>query len=139
MPKHIALLSLSPCAEDHEAIADMLPWPIHRATTLPAAMVLLHRHQISAVMCERDLPPHSWKDLLAHVSTVPKPPLVIVTSRHADDYLWAEALNLGAHDVLAKPFDLAEVKRALIFAVRNWQSKYEVRLVARPLAARAAI
>ena len=31
-------------------------------------------------------------------------PLVIVASHLADDQLWAEALNLGAHDVLAKPF-----------------------------------
>jgi hypothetical protein len=34
-----------------------------------------------------------------------------VTSRLADERLWAEALNLGAWDVLAKPFDADEVIR----------------------------
>ena len=61
----------------------------------------------------------------------PKSPLVIVTSPDADDHLWAEALNLGASDVLAKPFDRGEVTRALFIAVLNWQSKYELRPVAK--------
>jgi DNA-binding response OmpR family regulator len=46
---------------------------------------------------------------------LPNPPPVIVTSIHADDQLWVEALNLGAHDLLAKPFDKAEVVRVLTF------------------------
>lgn len=133
--RRISVLSLSPCADDHEAIADIMPWPIHRAASLADAMKLLRRRQISVVVCERDLPPHSWKDLLTAVSALPKPPLVIVTSRHADEYLWAEALNLGASDVLAKPFDAGEVKRTLFVAALNWQSKYELRVVARAASA----
>jgi DNA-binding response OmpR family regulator len=126
--RRISVLSVSPCADDHEAIADIMPWPIHRAASLAVAMQLLRRRQISVVVCERDLPPHSWKDLLTEVSALPKPPLVIVTSRHADEYLWAEALNLGASDVLAKPFDAGELKRTLFVAGLNWQSKHEPQL-----------
>jgi DNA-binding response OmpR family regulator len=44
-----------------------------------------------------------------------------VTSRHADDRLWAEALNLGAWDVLAKPFDPGEVVRVVNLACLCWQ------------------
>jgi hypothetical protein len=33
------------------------------------------------------------------------------------DYLWAEALNLGAYDVLANFFDLTEVTRTLSSAL----------------------
>jgi FixJ family two-component response regulator len=43
-----------------------------------------------------------------------------VTSRLADEYLWAEALNLGAYDVLAKPFDTSEVMRVVASAWRHW-------------------
>ena len=38
---------------------------------------------------------------------------MIVTSRLADDRLWAEVLNLGGYDVLAKPFDASEVARVV--------------------------
>ena len=48
-----------------------------------------------------------------------EPPVVIVTSRIADDSLWAEVLNLGGYDVLAKPFREAE----LIWALESaWQA-----------------
>jgi FixJ family two-component response regulator len=45
---------------------------------------------------------------------------VIVTSRLGDDHLWAEVLNLGGYDVLAKPLDGSELFRALSSAWRNW-------------------
>ena len=47
---------------------------------------------------------------------LPNPPLVIVTSIHADEFLWAEALNLGAHDVIAKPLNKMELIRTLSLA-----------------------
>jgi CheY-like chemotaxis protein len=50
-----------------------------------------------------------WISGIVHALCPPDPPMLIVTSRLADDYLWAEALNLGAYDVLAKPFDASEV------------------------------
>jgi DNA-binding response OmpR family regulator len=48
---------------------------------------------------------------------------LIVTSRLADEQLWAEALNLGAHDVLAKPYDHREVTWALYAAWQRWQQR----------------
>jgi DNA-binding response OmpR family regulator len=42
-------------------------------------------------------------------ATLTDPPLLIVSSRLADEHLWAEALNLGVFDVLAKPFQSEEV------------------------------
>jgi len=55
----------------------------------------------------------SWIDVLEHANSLSHPPSLIVTSRLADDRLWAEALNLGAWDVLAKPFDRTEVIRSV--------------------------
>ena len=116
------ILSLSSCADDHEALAGILhpyEWTMHRASTLGASTQLLRCYPISVVVCDRELPPHSWKDLLVELAAHPKPPLIIVTSLHADDYLWAEALNLGAYDVLPKPFDAEEVRRTLGIAVSH--------------------
>ena len=47
------------------------------------------------------------------IDTLPDPPILIVSSRLADECMWAEALNFGAYDVLAKPFDTEEVIRVL--------------------------
>ncbi len=61
--------------------------------------------------------------MLEHLSTLPDTPLLIVTSRLADDSLWAEALNLGAYDVLAKPFDATEVARVVSMAWQHWHTR----------------
>jgi FixJ family two-component response regulator len=46
-----------------------------------------------------------------------------VTSRLADEYLWAEVLNLGGYDVLAKPLDKQEVSRTLNLAWEHWENQ----------------
>jgi DNA-binding response OmpR family regulator len=51
----------------------------------------------------------TWLDILENIKHLPNTPSLIVTSRLADERLWAEVLNLGAWDVLAKPFDRSEV------------------------------
>jgi FixJ family two-component response regulator len=63
--------------------------------------------------------------MLEHISLLPDPPLLIVTSRLADAHLWAEALNLGAYDVLAKPFDATEVIRIVSVAWQHWQDRHK--------------
>jgi len=47
--------------------------------------------------------------MLEHLSSSPREPLLIVSSRNADERLWAEVLNLGGFDVIATPFDSFEV------------------------------
>jgi hypothetical protein len=44
---------------------------------------------------------------------------VIVTDPHVTPRLWAEALNLGAYDLLAQPFYEPEVRRILYNAARG--------------------
>jgi DNA-binding NtrC family response regulator len=129
VPNHspVTVLSVSPFVEDHETLAHILhpySWTLHRASTLAAATGFLPSQPISLVVGERDLPPHTWRDLLAEVAALLSKPLVIVTSHQADDYLWAEALNLGAYAVLAKPFDVVEVRRTLSSAALNWTWKH---------------
>jgi len=65
--------------------------------------------------------PGTWIDMLNHIRAVSNPPVLIVTSRLADDRLWAEALNLGAYDVLSKPFDRTELLRSVRLAWEHWR------------------
>ena len=75
----------------------------------------------SLVITEANLGVGNWKDVLEAMQSLTNPPLVIVFSRLADEHLWAEALNLGAYDVLAKPFDQTELGQVLSSAWTHCQ------------------
>jgi DNA-binding NtrC family response regulator len=57
----------------------------------------------------------AWQELLEEAQAAHS--LMLVVSRHADERLWAEVLNLGGFDVLALPFDREELRRALSSAL----------------------
>jgi DNA-binding response OmpR family regulator len=76
------------------------------------------------VIGEASLPDGTWRDLLRECASFPAPPRLIVTSNLTDDRLWADALNLGAYDVLAKPFRAAEVFRIISLAWRQWKDSF---------------
>lgn len=125
------VLSVSPEPDDHVALQGILEkpatqhaiaaWRVSRTASIATALQVLARDAYPVVVCERDLPDGDWRELVAQSHGLADRPYVIVTSRHADDRLWAEALNLGAYDVLAKPFDSAEVSRVLTSACLRWE------------------
>ena len=124
----LTVLSVSPIEEDNsslEAIIGPSRWTLLKADKLPTALDLLQRHDVSVVLCERDLMPGTWIDILKHIQSTPHPPYLIVTSKYADERLWLEALNLGAWDVLAKPFDRSEVIRTVKLAWDLWHNHIE--------------
>jgi DNA-binding response OmpR family regulator len=84
---------------------------------------MLREGTVPVVICERDLPDGDWKVILSALRRLEKAPLLIVCSRVADEYLWAEVLNLGGWDVLAKPFDAREVTWSVGLAVQEWQRR----------------
>jgi DNA-binding NtrC family response regulator len=119
VPRIGHILSLSPNQEDHDAVTKMLTgstWRLHQAVCLRSALSVIRNHSIGVVVCERDLQRGTWVDVLEIVNLLDCAPPLIVASRLADERLWAEALNLGAYDVLAKPFDRRELSRSLNMA-----------------------
>jgi DNA-binding response OmpR family regulator len=119
----ISILLVSPHNDDHSSIRHILhheDWQITRCTSAREASVHLETIAPSIVICERDLPDGCWKDVLAHCENLIHPPRLVVVSRHADENLWAEVLNLGGYDVLSKPFDCSEVTRVVGMAWRHW-------------------
>jgi DNA-binding NtrC family response regulator len=87
------------------------------------AKEFLKHNCVAVVICECILPDGNWGRLLKDLSLLPSPPLLIVTSNLADDALWVEALNLGAYDVLAKPFEMGEVTRIISLAWLHWKEQ----------------
>jgi DNA-binding response OmpR family regulator len=105
-------LLVSAVDEDHEFLGRVFlqqGWMLFKTRTIESALVLLNHNPVPVVITERDVPPGNWKDLLTAIHLLPDAPLLIVTDRLADEYLWAEVLNLGGHDVLGQPFLPAEL------------------------------
>lgn len=133
----IAILSVSPMTEDHFTLEDIFrqqfvstghqdcKLELVTSWTLEKAVTLLRIDCIPITICERDLRPGNWQELLERTVLMPHSPLVIVTSRLADERMWAEALNLGAWDVLAKPFDRIEVIRVVESAWLHFKTQHE--------------
>jgi len=120
----VTVLSVSPHEEDHECLQSIFShskWKLCKASTLASALAMLGEQEMPVILCERDLLPGTWRDMLAPISDSPSRPLLLVSSRLADEQLWAEALNLGAYDVLAKPFDSREVFRSVSLAWLHWK------------------
>lgn len=124
----VTVLAVSPFDEDHIFLGHLFShsnWQVHQARSCGEALEVLRRHLIPVVLCESEMPGWSWKDALAELGRRPEAPLLIVTSRLADDNLWAEVLNLGGYDVLMKPFDRLEVLRVISLAWLHWKQQRE--------------
>ncbi len=125
----LTVLSLSPLEEDHSSLEGILGhtrWTLLKADRLPTAWAFLQKYDISVVVSERDLMPGTWIDMLKHLQPMPHPPSLIVSSRLADEHLWSEALNLGAWDVLPKPFDRSEVLRSVKAGWQHWHNQIRI-------------
>lgn len=122
-----SLLLLVGAVEDSDSEAASLfsqfSWPTRRVRCFRNACRVLDRDLVRVIVCERGLPDGTWRDVLDLAAWRPYPPPVIVTARLADEYLWAEVLNLGGYDVLAKPLNRDEALRVIGLAWDHWTSR----------------
>jgi FixJ family two-component response regulator len=136
-----AALLISPVEKDHEVLQALFheyDWTLYSASSLGPASALVRKKIAPVVITEQHLSVGTWRDVLEVMQVLPDPPLVIVISTHADDRLWAEALNLGAHDVLAKPLDRHEAIRVLQWAWAHWAGQHQRRKTSTPMRAAAS-
>jgi DNA-binding NtrC family response regulator len=120
-PHGVELLLISPFREDLETLKDILSsdCTIIGTASCREALFFLCRGRVPVIVCERDLPDGTWKDLLSHLAEFQEMPALIVTSKFANEELWAEVMDLGGFDVVAKPFSELEVKNAVALAWRE--------------------
>jgi DNA-binding NtrC family response regulator len=116
----VHVIAVSPFENDHIVLAHIFghtAWRLDSARSLQDASVQLFSPRVSpvppVVLCDASLQDGSWQDVLRMSQELPAPANVIVTTNHPDDRLWAEVLNLGAYDVLQKPFRSQEVFRTI--------------------------
>ncbi len=124
----VQVLAVSSAEEDVRFLRHLFShsnWIIHTARGCAEAAEFLHRCHIPIVLCDFELADGSWRDMLRALADLAEPTLLIVASRTADDYLWAEVLNLGGYDVLVKPYEPQEVIRVISLAWLHWKNLRE--------------
>ena len=111
------VLFVSPYLQDARSLAQMLkdvPLPLVHANSLKDAASKLDTSNFQVVLTEANLGDGSWLDVLKIARSTNTP--LVVTHPWADVRFWAEAINLGAYDLLAQPFFSTEVRRVLASA-----------------------
>lgn len=124
----VQVLAVSSSEEDVRFLRHLFShsnWIIHTARGCAEAIELLQRRHVPIVLCDFELADGTWRDMLRALAGLAEPALLIVASRTADDYLWAEVLNLGGYDVLVKPYEPQEVVRVISLAWLHWKNLRE--------------
>jgi DNA-binding response OmpR family regulator len=121
----LRILAVSDSETDHVELGRILArlqWRVDRAYSRAQAIHMMRRTPVGVIVCDRDLPDGSWKDILNESAIERNPPCVIVTTKISNDAgLWSEVLHLGGYEVLAKPFDPHEVFHSISMGWRHWQ------------------
>lgn len=123
----VSLLSVSPLRQDHTDLLQSLAgssWLLFESSSLQSALAILRRNRIPIVICAFESGESTWRRLLEQIAVMPNPPYLIVASRNADESLWADVLDAGAYDLLAKPFYAGELRRTLSQAWSLWQQQF---------------
>jgi DNA-binding response OmpR family regulator len=123
----IKVLLVSDMIEDHLSLRNLIGhsnWGLHHAFGREDALAFLKGCSIPVVICDCELPDGTWQDFWKEVSMLPAPPRLIVSSRVANNSLWGEVLNLGAYDLLTKPFEPSEVFRVGFLAWHSWRNEH---------------
>jgi DNA-binding response OmpR family regulator len=91
------------------SILKLLPVDAHRdlAQCLDGARI---------VLWDADYSEWPWKQFLAQLRTVSNRPRFVLLTSVPNPQIWAEAINLGADDVLAKPLHADEVRHVIACA-----------------------
>lgn len=139
MPPHAPLQSVigleillaSPYQADHDSLSAILglcKCGLHCFRTCREAVSYLRDHTVGVMIASASLPDGTWRSLLSELSLSANAPNLIVTSRMADERLWAEVLNMGGYDLLVVPYDADEVLRITAQAWLDWERKRTLRL-----------
>jgi len=106
-----------------------LPLVLDHAAGVQQARVKLQVESYDVILTEAALPDGYWLEVLHLARESAQEPEVIVTDPHADARFWAEAMNIGAYDLLAQPFYEPEVRRILYNACSRPTALYHTAAV----------
>jgi diguanylate cyclase (GGDEF)-like protein len=92
-------------------------YAVDTAQSAEVALQLTSSREYSVMICDIDMPGMSGIELVAQIhDTAPNVVVLMISGNLSIDYA-LQALRLGAHDYLTKPFDIGFVERAVEKAV----------------------
>ena len=119
--ERISVLGVVPRREgsELESILSHTRWQLHLVHSINDAVRALKSLETCVVLCEQKLSDGTWVDLLEAAAQLRQRPQIIVLSWNADLQLWAEVLNYGGYDLLARPLLAAEIYDVVPMAWRR--------------------
>ncbi len=138
-PESVKLVAITQDPNDSEAlrqIAASYAWKISVVDSSTAAIALLKEQPTPLAICDRDLSGEDWRDALAKIAAQPQAVCVLLASRVVDDYLWHQVIRHHGYDLVAKPFQPEELRRAVTFAWswRGWAHRHYSEVLRKPTA-----
>jgi two-component system response regulator AtoC len=98
-----------------------------------AALEVIEQHAVEVVLCDLRMPGLDGFDLIPQISRkIPGVPIILM-SAHGTDDLAVEAIQRGAYDYLAKPFQPAEIRLTLLKAHEREQLRRKNDLLQREM------
>lgn len=132
----VQLVAVIQNADDSETLRELAKinkWRISIVGSSDAAIALLKEQPTPLVICDRDLTGEAG-DVLAKIAAQPQAVCVLLASRAVDDYLWQQVIRHHGYDVIAKPFQPEELRRAVTFAWswRGWAYRHPAEVLRKP-------
>jgi len=130
----VAIVENSYDSETLGQLAASNGWRISIVGSSEAAIALLKEQPTPLVICDRDLSGEAWSDVLAKIAAQPQAVCVLLASSVIDDYLWQQVIRHHGYDVIAKPFQPEELRRAVAFAWswRGWAYRHPAEVLRKP-------
>jgi DNA-binding NtrC family response regulator len=97
------------------------------ADSAAAAQQILARESVDVMLTDLRMPGDDGLKLVKRAVGLPRPPVCILMTAYGSFETGAEAIKLGAYDVIAKPVDLAHVELVIQQALKNREPKTAAR------------
>jgi AmiR/NasT family two-component response regulator len=111
--------------DDYQTLRALLQdtkWSVVRALTWAEVSSFCGRVASPVVLVDRHFQGSDWRFTLASLLNTTANCCLILLSDVSDPYLWNELVEYGGFDVVARPFEQAEVHRTLAFAQKHFEA-----------------
>lgn len=100
-------------------------YEIAEAESVAAARPLIEKQRPVALLLDVNLPGTSGLEFLRELQEMKDAPLVVMITAHGNERTAIEAIKAGAHDYLAKPFEVADLRLVVKNAVETARLRRE--------------